>query len=73
MNGAAGWQYPPNLCTNAHAVRMIADEPGHAMLVCEGNHVQPGSLLKIDVATGAVLGTAHVGIFPDGVSFVGAP
>ena len=73
-SNVATWTYPPGECVNAHAIRMMPSEPGHAMLVCEGNHVTPGSLLKIDLTNGgAVLGTAHVGIFPDGVTYVGAP
>ena len=60
-------------CVNGHAVRLLPAEPDHAVVVCEGNHLTPGSLVKVDLPSGAILATAQTGVFPDGVTFVPPP
>jgi DNA-binding beta-propeller fold protein YncE len=69
----ASYVYPQSQCVNAHAVRAIPGQPGKALMICEGNHITDGSMLRIDLATGAVEGTAQLGVFPDAVTYVGAP
>lgn len=66
----------PTQCKNAHAAMDLRNDPDRALLVCEGDHINPGTLLKIDLPTLAVLSTAQLGVFPDGVTAVppgGAP
>ncbi len=71
----ADYVYPPSQCKNAHAVHRIPGQPGKAVIVCEGDHANPGSLVRVDLATGVVEGTSQVGVFPDAVTFIpaGAP
>ena len=65
--------YPSSQCVNMHQARLVPGQDGKAFLVCEGNHVAKGSILRVDLGTGAVEATAQVGVFPDALSFVGAP
>lgn len=71
-NLAENWLLPSTDCVNAHAARMLPGQPGKALVVCEGNHVTPGSVIRVDVATGAVEAVAHTGVFPDAAAFVPA-
>lgn len=58
----------PSDCKNAHQVILTPDE-NRALLVCEGNHRSPGTLVLIDLANGGrVVRSAPAGVFPD---FVG--
>lgn len=55
-------------CQNVHAFRLA---PGgrFGLVVCEGNHTLPGSILVLDMnAGGAVVSATPVGVYPD---FVG--
>ncbi|MDP2345901.1 MAG: hypothetical protein Q8O67_33485 [Deltaproteobacteria bacterium] len=54
----------PDVCTLPHATRFIDDDT-HLLVVCEGNKRDPGSLVVLDTASGAVLGQVPVGRFPD--------
>ena len=45
------------------------DAGGRLFLVCEGDHVSPGSVLELDRKTLATLHAWPVGIFPDGIAF----
>ncbi len=56
-------------CLNAHQVTLTPDER-YGLVVCEGDHKAPGTLHAVDLAAGAVVGTVHVGIFPDSVSIL---
>jgi hypothetical protein len=56
-------------CLNAHQVMLTPDER-HGLVVCEGDHVGPGTLHAVDLAEGTVVGTVRVGIFPDSVSLL---
>lgn len=60
-----------SLCLNAHMVD-VDEGDQTALLVCEGDHVKPGTLLLIDLETRAVLDHVTVGVFPDGISRIGA-
>ena len=54
-------------CKNPHAARRAKD--GRVYLVCEGDHVSPGSIVEIDPVSLAVKKTWTVGIYPDGIAF----
>lgn len=60
-------------CLNVHQVKLTPDER-HALVVCEGDHVGPGTLHAVSLPDGDVVGTVQVGLFPDSVSILrGAP
>ncbi|CAM3738099.1 hypothetical protein G4177_01265 [Corallococcus sp. ZKHCc1 1396] len=60
-------------CLNVHQFMLTPDER-HGLVVCEGDHVGPGTLHVVDVAEGTVVSTVRMGIFPDSVSLLrGAP
>jgi len=62
----------PHGCLNVHEVRLV-DSDRRALVVCEGNHRDPGTLLVLDLrpdGTAALLNKATVGIFPDYVGVV---
>jgi DNA-binding beta-propeller fold protein YncE len=56
-------------CLNVHQVELTPDER-HGLVVCEGDHQGPGSLLVVDLAEGAVVKSVTVGIFPDSVTLL---
>lgn len=56
-------------CLNVHQVELTPDER-HGLVVCEGDHLGPGSLLVVDLAEGSVVKTVTVGIFPDSVAIL---
>lgn len=57
-------------CTNIHAVMTSGR---FLVVVCEGSHVLPGSLVVLDPATGATVSTTAVGVFPDFVGLLRTP
>ncbi|NTX02615.1 MULTISPECIES: YncE family protein [Myxococcus] len=59
----------PAGCLNAHQAKLTPDE-SHALVVCEGDHVRPGTLHSVNLAQGTVVNTVRVGIFPDSVSIL---
>lgn len=59
----------PSGCLNVHQVELTPDER-HALVVCEGDHVGPGSFHVVDLAAKRVVKTVQVGIFPDSVAVV---
>ncbi len=62
-----------NGCLNVHQVELTPDER-HGLVVCEGDHRNPGSLLVVDLTEGTVVKSVPVGIFPDSVALLrGAP
>ena len=54
-------------CLKAHML-LVSGTRGH--LVCEGDHVNPGSFVWLDFAAPSVLGSARIGVFPDGLALV---
>ncbi len=59
----------PSGCLNAHQVELTPDER-HALVVCEGDHVGPGTLHVVDLVENAVVKTVQVGIYPDSVAIL---
>lgn len=59
---------PGAQCLNVHQVTVLSAT--QLATVCEGNHSDPGSLLIIDVASGAVVSATPVGVFPDWVGVI---
>jgi DNA-binding beta-propeller fold protein YncE len=59
-------------CLNVHQVELTPNEE-HALIVCEGNHTDPGSLLVAEASTGRVLRRVEVGVFPDYVGILRRP
>jgi DNA-binding beta-propeller fold protein YncE len=59
----------PSGCLNVHQVELTPDER-HALVVCEGDHVGPGTFHVVDLAAKQVVKTVQVGIFPDSVAIV---
>jgi hypothetical protein len=48
------------------------DDAPRLLLVCEGDHVRPGTLLSLDPETLATVGEVAVGVHPDGITFAEA-
>jgi hypothetical protein len=60
----------PHGCLNAHQVKLTPDEH-YALVVCEGDHVNPGTLHVVDLFNQyKVVKTVQVGIFPDSVAIL---
>lgn len=57
---------PKDRCIAAHELRRLPTGDG-AVVVCEGDHRAPGSLVFLDLAGWSVRGTVQVGVFPDAV------
>lgn len=62
----------PDICAAPHAVRFVDDER-KMLLVCEGDHVGPGTLVVLDAATRDVLDHATLGRYPDDVALLEVP
>lgn len=56
-------------CVRAHMLH-VSPNGGPSHLVCEGDHVGPGSLVWLDLSTLSVVGSRPIGVFPDAVAFV---
>ena len=56
-------------CLNAHAFVLAPDEQS-AVVVCEGDHTTPGSVVFISVPAFAATGAVKVGVFPDGAAWL---
>jgi YVTN family beta-propeller protein len=54
----------PAECTTLHAVKILPGETEVAV-VCEGNHITPGTIVRLDLATGTFDRIVTVGVFPD--------
>jgi hypothetical protein len=61
--------FAPSDCLNAHMLLISADDRT-GYLICEGDHVGPGTLVVLDLAAGAVRATLPVGVFPDGMAMI---
>ncbi len=59
--------FPKTDCSLPHVVRVAKD--GRVYLVCEGDHVAPGSVLEIDKESLAMKKRWVVGVYPDGIDF----
>jgi DNA-binding beta-propeller fold protein YncE len=59
----------PSGCLNVHQVELTPDER-YALVVCEGDHVGPGTFHVVDLAEKKVAKTVQVGIFPDSVAIL---
>lgn len=59
----------PSGCVNVHQVELTPDGQ-HLLAVCEGDHVGPGTLHVVDLATSSVVKTVQVGIYPDSVGIL---
>jgi len=57
----------PTQCQRPHVARFTDDE-AKLLLVCEGNHAEPGTLVVMDVATQEVTQTAALGLYPDDIA-----
>jgi len=58
-------------CINPHATS-LTDDQRKLLVVCEGDHSGPGSLLVVDVAGRTVEKSVPLGRFPDDLAFVRA-
>lgn len=58
----------PN-CERPHAL-LRGPDPSLALVVCEGDHRARGALAVFELATGAVIQTVSVGVFPDYVGLI---
>jgi DNA-binding beta-propeller fold protein YncE len=54
-------------CQKAH---MLLAQAPKGYLVCEGDHVNPGSFVWLDLDARTVIGSKPVGVFPDGMALV---
>lgn len=59
----------PSGCLNVHQVSLAPDER-YAFVVCEGDHIGPGTFHVVDLAERKVVRTVQVGIFPDSVALL---
>lgn len=59
--------FPKDVCALPHVVRVAKD--GRVYLVCEGDHVAPGTVLEIDPESLAMKKKWTVGAYPDGIAF----
>lgn len=59
----------PSGCLNVHQVELTPDER-YVLVVCEGDHVGPGTFHVVDLAEKKVVKTVQVGIFPDSVAIL---
>jgi DNA-binding beta-propeller fold protein YncE len=63
---------PAAACLAPHVVRLSDDET-RLLLVCEGNHSDPGTLVVIDRATMTVERWVALGVYPDDLAIVRRP
>lgn len=59
----------PSGCANVHQVELTPDER-HGLVVCEGDHVGPGTLHVVDLTENKVVKTVQVGLYPDSVAIL---
>jgi DNA-binding beta-propeller fold protein YncE len=59
----------PSGCLNVHQVELTPDER-HGLVVCEGDHVGPGTLHVVDLVQNKVVKTVQVGLYPDSVAIL---
>ena len=59
----------PSGCVNVHQVELTPDER-HGLVVCEGDHVGPGTLHVVDLVENKVVKTVQVGLYPYSVAIL---
>jgi DNA-binding beta-propeller fold protein YncE len=59
----------PSGCLNVHQVELTPDER-HGLVVCEGDHIGPGTLHVVDLVENKVVKTVEVGLYPDSVAIL---
>lgn len=59
----------PEVCEAPHAVLVLPGEE-RALVVCEGNHVDPGAIAVVNIAAGGVEDAVEVGVYPDDVVLI---
>jgi hypothetical protein len=64
--------FEPARCQKTHAV-MLTDDEARLIVVCEGNHEGPGTLLVVELASGEVESAVELGRFPDDVALLRPP
>jgi DNA-binding beta-propeller fold protein YncE len=62
----ANLPFDPSVCQNAHGVKLTEGDR-HMLVVCEGDHSRPGSLVLVDPATRQVQTSVALGVYPDDV------
>ncbi len=60
---------PTQACFNMHAVRLAPGEQDGVM-VCEGDHVNPGTAVMFTTVPFNVTGYVAIGVFPDGAVWI---
>jgi DNA-binding beta-propeller fold protein YncE len=63
---SASIELPRSACFNAH-IMSISDDDATGYVVCEGDHMNPGTFVFVDLATGHVSLSLPIGVFPDGL------
>jgi hypothetical protein len=66
-----GVDLPATSCRSAHSIHLLEDA-NTAVVVCEGDHVRPGSIVWVDLMNRSVITSAEVGVFPDDIELVPA-
>jgi DNA-binding beta-propeller fold protein YncE len=61
-----------DVCPLPHTTHFVDDDRA-LLVVCEGNKRDAGSVIALDVESGAVLGRVEVGIFPDDLAIALPP
>jgi hypothetical protein len=64
--------FTDDVCLAPHAVKLTEDE-ARLMVVCEGNHTDPGTLVVFDLASHAVERIVTLGRFPDDLTILRPP
>lgn len=59
-------------CLNAHMITLSSDNRT-GYLICEGDHVAPGTIVFFDLAVPSVTASFPLGVFPDGIAMVPQP
>jgi DNA-binding beta-propeller fold protein YncE len=59
----------PATCLNAHMISLSSDG-NTGYLVCEGDHVGPGTFTFLDLSMKTVISSAQLGVFPDGLVLI---
>jgi YVTN family beta-propeller protein len=62
-------ELPSTDCRNAHSIHLY--EQGRVgVVVCEGDHIRPGTVVWVDLVNRTVLKSTPVGVFPDDLELI---
>lgn len=61
-------RYSAEVCGRPHEA--VTDDTGRVFIVCEGDHVSPGSVVEVDAQSLQVLARVEVGRYPDRLRFL---